>query len=134
MLEERRGRTSIAASLLWTLLLAWVIAALAGCATPEEYANAAIEDARDHACRRDYERAHRSLDTAMGHLEDDFELLFEKAQIHFRAHEFDAAAEWYGRAAQADPGSWKALSRGWEAEFLAEKKSDEAGERVLGEA
>jgi len=134
MLDGRPGKTSTGRRFIGAFLLASAVAALAGCATPEDYTSAAIAEARDHACRRDYERAHRSLDAAIGHLGSDFGLLFEKAEIHFRAHEFDAAAEWYGRAALADPNSWKALSCGWEAEFLAQGKSDEARDRVLGEA
>ena len=115
-------------------LLCVVVAAVVGCATPEDHVDTTIENARVCAGRRDYEGAHRLLDGAAEHVGEEFALLFEKAEIYARAREFDAAAEWYGRASAADPGSWKALARGWEAEFGAEGESDESLERVLGAA
>jgi tetratricopeptide (TPR) repeat protein len=115
-------------------LLCVVAAVVVGCATPEDHVDTTIEDARVCAGRRDYEQAHQLLDAAVGHVGEEFSLLFEKAEIYARASEFNAAAEWYGRASVADPGSWKALARGWEAEFGADGESDESLERVLGSA
>ncbi len=113
-------------------LLCVVAAVVVGCATREDHVDTTIENARVCAGRRDYEQAHQLLDAAVDHVGEEFSLLFEKAEIYARASEFDAAAEWYGRATVADRGSWKALARGWEAEFGADGESDESLERVLG--
>ena len=115
-------------------LLCVAAVVVVGCATQEDYIDTTVEEARACAARRDYERAHQLLDAAVLHLGEEFDLVFEKAEIHARAHEFGAAAEWYGRAFVADPSSWKALAQGWEAEFGADGKSDESMECVLGSA
>ncbi|MCK4914953.1 MAG: VCBS repeat-containing protein, partial [Candidatus Eisenbacteria sp.] len=115
-------------------LLCVAAAVVVGCATQEDYIDTTVEEARACAARRDYERAHQLLDVAVDHIGEEFDLVFEKAEIHARAHEFGAAAEWYGRAFVADPSSWKALAQGWEAEFGADGESDESMERVLGSA
>ena len=101
--------------LLAAALLTACVAACAGCSTSEDYVDTTIDEARGHAGRRDYARAQELLDSALGHLGEDHNLLFEKAEILYRAHEFGAASEWYERAAASDPRSWKAHSRGWEA-------------------
>ncbi len=111
-----------------------VAAVVVGCATAEDYVDTTVREARGCAARRDYERAHQLIDAALSHLGEEFDLVFEKADIHARAREFDAAVEWYGRASLAEPSSWKALARGWEAEFMADGESDESLERVLGSA
>jgi tetratricopeptide (TPR) repeat protein len=108
-----------------------VAAVVVGCATAEDYIDTTVREARGCAARRDYERAHELIDAAASHLGEEFDLVFEKADIHARAREFDAAREWYARAFLADPNSWKALARGWEAEFMADGESDESLERVL---
>ena len=134
MLIVRFDRTCVLRLSAGAVALLCAAVVLVGCARPEYYVDTAIEEARGYACRRDYEHAHDLLDAALGHLGEEPELLFEKAEIYFRAHEFDAAREWYGRAADVDRSSWKALARGGEAEFMAGGESDESRERVLAAA
>ena len=117
------------------LILLCTAAVLAvGCSSGEDYVGTTIDEARDHAGRREYGRAQELLDAAIGHVGEQFGILYEKAEIYARAGEFDAAAEWYGRAFVADQSSWKALARGWEAQFGADGEGDESLERVVGSA
>jgi tetratricopeptide (TPR) repeat protein len=109
-------------------------AVLTGCGTSDEYVESTIQQAREHADRRDYEGAQQQLDSALEHLKGNSDLLFEKAEIYARAHEFENAEEWYARAAEADPRSWKATSAGWDAEYRALGKTGSAREQLLGEA
>ncbi len=120
-----------------TLLLAACLVftgVLAGCSSREDYVGARIEEARGFAAVRNYERAQQVLDVAIDRAGDDFELLFEKADIYTRAHASQEAAEWYGRAAQVDPTSWKAVVGKWTAELEQSGESDDGKARVLAEA
>lgn len=106
-------------------------AAIGSCASMADYIEAAVSDARESAGRRDYERAQEVLDAALTAVGDDFALLYEKAEIYARAHEYDAAAAAYAEAAALEPRSWKAVSRAWEAEFRRDGETDAARDRVL---
>jgi len=135
LVSRRSPGTLVALRLAGALAcLCVVLAVVAGCGTAEDHVDTTVREARDCAARRDYEGAHQLIDAAVGYVGEEFDLVFEKADIHARAREFDAAAEWYGRASLADPSSWKARARGWEAEFMADGESDESLERVLGSA
>jgi tetratricopeptide (TPR) repeat protein len=120
-----------------TLLLAACLllaVLLAGCSSRDEYVAARIEEARGYAAVRDYDRAQQVLDVAIERAGDEYELLHEKADIYTRAHAFQEAAEWFGRAAQVDPSSWKAVVGKWEAELQQSAESDDGKALVLAEA
>ncbi len=105
-----------------------------GCSSRDEYVEARIAEAREFAARREYERAQDVLDRAIGRVPDEFDLLMEKADIYTRAHAYREAREWYGRASQVDPRSWKAVVGGWEAELEQWAGNEEAKERIRREA
>lgn len=111
-----------------------VAAVVAGCSSREEYVAGRIDEARESAQVRDYERAHEALDDALSCAEGEFDLLMEKANIYMRAHEFDKAAAWYERAGAARPSSWKALAGRWEAELEADPDDESIGDRIRVEA
>jgi tetratricopeptide (TPR) repeat protein len=124
-------------SLLRTIVcaaLAALVLTLPGCSSREEYVSATIDDAREAAGRRDYERAQELIDRALESAGEDFGLLFEKADTYRRAREFDRAVVWFGRAWAVDPSSWESLVGRWEAEYRAAGESETVEERVLGEA
>jgi tetratricopeptide (TPR) repeat protein len=116
---------------LWALAL---VVAAAGCSSREEYVERRITEARDLAQVRDYERAQAVLDQALSCAEGDLDLLMEKGNIHMRAHEFDRAALWYGRASDTDPSSWKARAGRWEAQLEAAPDDEVVADRIRVEA
>jgi tetratricopeptide (TPR) repeat protein len=128
-----RGDRSGAGRSLCALALALVVS-VAGCSSRDAYVERRIAEARGLAQVRDYERAQAVLDQALSCADGDFDLLMEKGNISTRAHEFDQAALWYGRAADADPSSWKALAGRWEAELAAAPDDEAVADRVRVEA
>ena len=105
-----------------------------GCSSRDEYVEARIAEARELAARREYERAQDVLDRATARMPDEFDLLMERADIYTRAHAYQDAREWFGRASQVDPRSWKAVVGGWEAELEQWTGNEETKERIRGEA
>lgn len=117
---------------LTILLVCWCV--LFGCSTKEEYVQSTIEEARDLASRRDYERAHNTIDAALRHASDDYDLVCEKAEIYSRAREYSVAGEWYRRAGEADAKSWKAVVGAWSAHLAGAADSASAKEEIRREA
>jgi tetratricopeptide (TPR) repeat protein len=118
------------------LLLAVVVAVfpLEGCSTRDQYVEGRITEAREHAQRREYDRAHAVLDAALTRAPGDVTLLMEKADIFMRAHRYEDAAAWYSEAEKEDPESALPVVGRWEAERALVPENDAASERILQEA
>ena len=115
-------------------LLATAAVLVTGCSTRPEYVEGRIEEAREHAQRRDYERAHAVLDAAIERAPDDVDLAMEKAGIFMRAHEYEDAAAWFQEAEKLDPDSPEAAVGRWRALHEASPDDEAIRELILEEA
>ena len=118
------------------LLLIAVVATLlfSGCGDRDAYVGRRIREAREHAQRRDYDRAHAVLDAALERAPTEVELALEKAAIFMRARRHGDAASWYREAEKIDGTAIGATTGRWEAEHAIDRDDGAVRERILLEA